>query len=720
MNPEDRDIRPASDFELDSEEEQEPMLDLTGSAAPSDVPESSAAGQQGSQHGSQKGSESDVFQFVSFDATAKVYVCLCCKDKNKKQTWVNRSTSNFRRHLTSQHADRYIPGNNRQGKLTHYGFKKEVTGKRKNFIASKFEKNDKLFADSKLVDWIVNASHSFRVVEQADFVEFCNALRPEYSLPTRNTVKNRILKRWEVEKAKVRQQMEKDLNNRRMGLTTDMWTSVAKRGYMVVTAHYIDNKWQMRSVIIAFKRVMYPHSGERLANHLLEAVQELSPKLLPSIWSITADNASTNPAMVTMIRSKILALTASYRESCMADEASAADGNIDDIESWQENQVFLIRCLAHVLQLAVREGLEAVPVVDAAIGHFRDLVKKITDSPKLLEALDGICSVLKVNRCTLQLDCPTRWNSTWDMIATVLKLRKPIEELTRRIRQRHDGYTDFSIGPDDVLAQQVESITWSALTDFCDFLKAFKEATVLMSASSYPTLGLVVPVMFLINKHVDAAMAATSGFTSTHAKKFAAAVKRKLDSYDDLVHSNEIVLAAALDPRVKSLLTDIGYAAEDVKKAMILEWDRYYSDMYTGEAKDDSKSSEAADSSSFLALLKNLPSQAANQGRDSQGSDEPFQSEIDRWFNHASMSLTQTSKDVCEWMRINQHLYPRICFMARDFLATTSTSVPSESAFSAAGTTIDKRRGRLGDDSVQAICELQSMIPFNAASNKQK
>jgi hypothetical protein len=47
--------------------------------------------------------------------------------------------------------------------------------------------------------------------------------------------------------------------------------------------HYIDYEWEMRSVIIVFKRVMYPYTGERLAENLIEAVQEMSSLLLPSL-----------------------------------------------------------------------------------------------------------------------------------------------------------------------------------------------------------------------------------------------------------------------------------------------------------------------------------------------------------------------------------------------------------------------------------------------------
>jgi hypothetical protein len=213
--------------------------------------------------------------------------------------------------------------------------------------------------------------------------------------------------------------------------------------------------------------------------------------------------------------------------------------------------MFQIRCLEHVLQLAVQEGLKYCPVLDAAIGHFRDLVKKIIDSPKLLEYLSVVCSILKVSNKMLELDFTTRWNNTWDMVIYILALKPALLELLRRIRERHEGYIGFSIGPEDVLVKDIDQITWSALEDFCAFLKVFKDATELMSGSEYPTLGLVVPVYFILEQHVPKATDASNGFCLTHTMRFANAVKRKLPEYKEVVNQKRVVLSSSLDPRVK-------------------------------------------------------------------------------------------------------------------------------------------------------------------------
>ena len=61
-----------------------------------------------------------------------------------------------------------------------------------------------------------------------------------FKMVTRNTIKRDILSIYDFEKDKSMQQI--DRNRSRISITTDMWTSQNKRrGFMVVTAHFIDD-----------------------------------------------------------------------------------------------------------------------------------------------------------------------------------------------------------------------------------------------------------------------------------------------------------------------------------------------------------------------------------------------------------------------------------------------------------------------------------------------
>ncbi|KUF97448.1 hypothetical protein AM588_10008498 [Phytophthora nicotianae] len=170
----------------------------------------------------------------------------------------------------------------------------------------------------------------------------------------------------------------------------------------------------MRSVIIAFKRVQYPHTGKRLAEHFIRAVKDMDSGILSSIWTVTVDNATNNTAMIRKMNRKL--------PSEIARLARAAfEENVPESPSaTSAQQVVQLSCTAHVLQRAVKEGLAKCPLVDSAIGYFRDLTKKISESTKLTEALQPVCAGMLHEFITPKLDVVTRWTvhgSCWKVFS---------------------------------------------------------------------------------------------------------------------------------------------------------------------------------------------------------------------------------------------------------------------------------------------------------------
>ncbi|KAJ1395553.1 Ribonuclease H-like superfamily, partial [Sesbania bispinosa] len=78
------------------------------------------------------------------------------------------------------------------------------------------------------------------------------ALQPVFQVPCRNTIKKEILKIYKFEKSAVSKML--DINDGRVAITSDMWTtSNHKKGYMAVTAHYIDGSWTLQSFVLRYK-----------------------------------------------------------------------------------------------------------------------------------------------------------------------------------------------------------------------------------------------------------------------------------------------------------------------------------------------------------------------------------------------------------------------------------------------------------------------------------
>ena len=80
------------------------------------------------------------------------------------------------------------------------------------------------------------------------FKEFSNSLQPLYKMVSSNTIRDDIIRIYEIEKEKMSSNLEK-LENR-TSITTNMWKSNQKKGYMAITIHSIEESWLLRHHIV--------------------------------------------------------------------------------------------------------------------------------------------------------------------------------------------------------------------------------------------------------------------------------------------------------------------------------------------------------------------------------------------------------------------------------------------------------------------------------------
>lgn len=92
----------------------------------------------------------------------------------------------------------------------------------------------------ELASMIIMHKYPLIIVEYVGFRRYSMTLQPLFKVPSRNTVKSDIIKIFDCERGKKMKILEK--NDSRVAITTGMWTSSnQKRGFMAVTAHFIDS-----------------------------------------------------------------------------------------------------------------------------------------------------------------------------------------------------------------------------------------------------------------------------------------------------------------------------------------------------------------------------------------------------------------------------------------------------------------------------------------------
>ncbi|KAL5572837.1 hypothetical protein UlMin_022435 [Ulmus minor] len=261
-----------------------------------------------------------------------------------------------------------------------------------------------------------------------------------------------ILKFYNAEKDIVLKMLEK--NRSRIGITTDMWTSsTQKKQYMVITAHYLDDSWTLKNRIIRFVYVPSPHNAESLTNILLECMMDWN--IDRNLSTLTLENATTNDAMVDKVKARLQHPSGSL----------LLNGDL-----------FHMRCAAHILNLIVKEGFKNI---ENGIEAIRTSVSFWIVTPKRKEKFEEAARQLNIGSGkSLELDLPTRWNSTYLMLEVALIYKT----VFARLKQREPQYKFLPSEHDWVMAKEM-----------CERLSPFYKATLLFSGTNYPTSNLFFP-----------------------------------------------------------------------------------------------------------------------------------------------------------------------------------------------------------------------------------
>ena len=278
------------------------------------------------------------------------------------------------------------------------------------------------------------------------FRAFVHELDPTFQLPVKKTIRKYLDIEYQEKKETVRNLLSQQPS---VALTTDIWSSRARQGYITVTSHFIDEKWNMRRGVLATHHMPESHTGENIAKRILETKAEF---LIKEVAGISHDNAANMKLAARQL----------------------------DVSS--------ILCFGHTLQLAIQEGLSH-PSTTECLKSCKALVMHFNQSPLATTALktrQGELTRDGIDFPTLQQDVPMRWNSTYFMIQSLLKNKGPIglvlgdREVTKAVLA-----TKLELRKED----------WQLLEQIVECLRPFDVATKQMSAELYPTLGSVYPLV---------------------------------------------------------------------------------------------------------------------------------------------------------------------------------------------------------------------------------
>uniref|UniRef100_A0ACD6AFF9 Uncharacterized protein n=1 Tax=Avena sativa TaxID=4498 RepID=A0ACD6AFF9_AVESA len=502
---------------------------------------------------------------------------------------------------------------------------------------SRLWKWDPDVARKMLVRMVVLHEFPLSIVEYDGFRKFVSSLNPSFHMITRKALKNDILKAFDEQKKSLKELF--GASKSRVSLTMDLWTSNQTIGYMVITAHFINDCWKLEKRIIKFNALETPHTGVSMFNMVLKCIRELN--LEDKIFAITLDNASNNGRMVQMLREYLVSKNMLLGEGILLHQ----------------------KCAAHILNLVCQAGIE---YLDPILTNIRKSVKFIrvtaTRKEKFAEIVTQKGITCERSPC---LDVPTRWNSTFTMITVALRYRRAFDALERQDPQ-------YSYAP--------SASEWEEAKAVCKLLGVFFEATKVISGSKYPTANLYFQQMWQAKEALD-------NEASREDSPFPAMIvpmQKKLEKYWKLSWL-ALSIPVILDPRFKFTYLKFRYPRVFGNSAAtkLTRVKEIFKKLFEEYAKSN--------------LAENAQTQQGVDDMDMESNDP-----LSDWDHHLSTEMSSTSVgsseldaywlkppiartdnfDILDWWKANSGEYPILASMARDALAIPASTVASESAFS--------------------------------------
>ncbi|CAI5484496.1 unnamed protein product [Closterium sp. Yama58-4] len=390
------------------------------------------------------------------------------------------------------------------------------------FMTTKLSQGELRRAIAKLV---VTCDLPFRIVEAEAFRELLILLN-------RNCAqKNFIPSRWTVSRdtvvfaaaalqSAIAEMLAKEGElGCKVSITIDIWTAPNNRAWLVVTGHWIDEAFQLRTMVLEFREMLGRHGGKEIAKVVEETVVQW--KLEGRCLGLTSDNASSN--------------IAAFRR--LSEEGGGRC-------FFTERMHF--RCLAHVINLAVKAAL-AVAAIRKLLKIVREMASWVGFSPQRSGKFLGLQRTLNAQanpakpKPALKLvqDSPTRWGSTHDMVERAGVLQEPINGLSATDKKK-------------VESLRLTDADWDTLHAVKALLSPFARVSKAAEGAAYPTVSMVLPYH---NGLIDALEARLAKGPSAALKPMIEAALGVLKKYA-YMSSNELWIATFLDPSMKAAWFD--------------------------------------------------------------------------------------------------------------------------------------------------------------------
>ncbi|KAH7663547.1 Tam3-transposase (Ac family) protein [Dioscorea alata] len=584
----------------------------------------------------------------------------------------------FNRHMEKKHPDKL--GHSRSQSQIRF-----TTDEGTGTHSSLFTFSQAKYRD-KIAETISVERLPFSFAERCQVQECINeTLQPACKKVSRRTIQRTIFKQYKNGREQLCEYFR--TVNSSISLCSDVWTDVFhENSFMGITAHWVDDKWNIQKRVLAFRVFNESHTAENIYRLIRGVIEDFG--LMFKIFSISFDNASANTASIRPLEEFL-------RPSC-------------------GGKYFHIRCVCHVLNLCVQTGLQELKEYVLPV---REVVAYLGKNMTLMKQWARYCKAHNMRVKKFPKDVKTRWNSTYRLLSATFPYRTLLTNFVN----------------DSLVGFHLYEYQWVIIARIIDFLSIFDTCTNLFSQVYFPTSHLFLygvvdvaeqfwkyrsdPQLFMalipmrikwLLYYKDIPPIALVAFVLDPRQKLEG-LQAYLEAYYKFLgfnggqDSQPFAMSLPMsevdtqdDEADPDGLVDVNEIVADTRNQLIELYDSYcirYSHVVPQVAQEPIGQSSSSGGESFRQR------QAKKKPRGSQ------YTELDLYLNTTFRFCEQINTDmtfnVLQWWQGSGNPYPILSLMVKDIFACPMSTVACEQTFSAGGNMLDTTRSQLTPQNIE-------------------
>ncbi|XP_063219365.1 zinc finger BED domain-containing protein 4-like [Bacillus rossius redtenbacheri] len=339
----------------------------------------------------------------------------------------------------------------------------------------------------------------YDIVNNDGFRRLMSKAVPRYNIPSRKHMADTVIpKMYEKVKNKVRERLSNLVN---VAVTTDLWTSEASsqmNDFISVTAHEAELSQKVHFCLEVLPFDGDLHTAVNIADNLLHIFEDW--EIGNKVCAVVTDNASNMKCAV-------------------RDHLKRPN----------------IPCLAHSVQLVLKDGLLNQRPVRELLAAFRSIVGHFSHSTAAKKILVDAQKKVNEPQHVLIQDIATRWDSTLQMLRRLVEQRLSITVALQNCSK---------------FRCQITAENWLLAEQLVDLLTYFEDVTKTVS-SEKACVADAIPLVNSLNHMLEMKIMEVKAVKGA-TKSFATDLKHSLGSRLGELEKTEIFLVATmLDPRYK-------------------------------------------------------------------------------------------------------------------------------------------------------------------------